>query len=55
MNYDGKTNVLDLLLVRNSLGKDPSSDPAARRADVNNDGNVDIMDLIAVRNLISEW
>ena len=55
VNYDGKANVLDLLIVRNSLGKDPSSDPAARRADGNADGNVDIMDLIAVRNLISAW
>ena len=55
VNYDGKLNVLDLLLVRNSLGKDPASDPAARRADVNADGKVDIMDLIAVRNLVSEW
>jgi hypothetical protein len=55
VNYDGKLNVLDLLHVRNSLGKDPASDPAARRADVNADGKVDTMDLIAVRNLLSKW
>ena len=49
-NYDGVVNILDLILVRNDLGKDPSSYPAARRADVNADRKVDILDIIAVRN-----
>jgi hypothetical protein len=55
VNYDGKLNVLDLLLIRNNMGLDPLSYPAACRADVNADGKVDIMDIIAVRNLVSEW
>jgi len=50
VNYDGKVNILDLISVRNSLGKDAASDPAARRCDVNNDGAVNVLDVIAVRN-----
>jgi len=43
-------NILDLISVRNSLGKNPASDPAARRCDLNNDGAVNVLDVIAVRN-----
>jgi len=50
LNYDGKVNVLDLILIRNSLSKDPASVPAARRADLNNDGRVDILDLMFARD-----
>jgi len=50
VNYDGKVNILDLISVRNSLGKDAASDPAARRCDVNNDGAVNVLDIIVVRN-----
>ena len=50
VSYDGKVNILDLISVRNGLGNDPASDPAARRCDVNNDGEVDVLDIIAVRN-----
>jgi len=50
VNYDGKVNILDLITVRNSLGKDAASDPAARRYDVNNDGAVNVLDIVAVRN-----
>ena len=50
VNYDGKVNVLDLLLVRNSICRDPASSPAARKADLNNDGKVNVLDLIAARN-----
>ena len=49
VNYDGKVNVLDLLLVRNSLGRDPASSIEARKADVNADGAVNVEDLITVR------
>ena len=50
VNYDGKVNILDLIFVRNSLGRDPASFPAARKADLNNDGKVNVLDLIAARN-----
>ena len=49
MNYDGKVNVLDLLLVRNSLGRDPASPLEARKADVNAEGAVNVEDMIMVR------
>ncbi|HUW33413.1 MAG TPA: right-handed parallel beta-helix repeat-containing protein [Planctomycetota bacterium] len=49
VNYDGKVNVLDLLLVRNSLGRDPASSIEARKADVNADGAVNVQDLLVVR------
>ena len=52
VNYDGKVNILDLISVRNSLGKDAASDPAARRCDVNDDGAVNVLDIIAVRNTL---
>jgi len=48
-NYDGRVNVLDLILVRNSLGRDPASSLEARKADLNYDGKVDIMDLLLAR------
>jgi len=49
VNYDGKVNVLDLILVRNSLGRDPASSTEARKADVNADGSVNVQDLLVVR------
>jgi len=49
VNYDGRVNVLDLLLVRNSLGRDPASSIEARKADVNADGSVNVQDLLVVR------
>jgi len=49
VNYDGKVNVLDLLLVRNGLGLDPASSIEARKADVNADGAVNVEDMIMVR------
>ena len=49
MNYDGKVNVLDLLLVRHSLGRDPASSIEARKADANADGTVNVEDMLAVR------
>jgi len=39
----------DLILVRNSLGRDPASSLEARKADLNYDGKVDIMDLLLAR------
>jgi len=49
VNYDGRVNVLDLILVRNSLGCDPASSIQARKADVNADGSVNVLDLLQVR------
>ena len=49
VNYDGRVNVLDLILVRNSLGRDPASSIEARKADVNADGSVNVQDLLVVR------
>ena len=49
MNYDGRVNVLDLILVRNCLGRDPASSIEARKADVNADGAVNVEDLLIVR------
>jgi len=53
LNHDGKVNVLDLLLVRNSLGCDPASSIEARKADVNADGAVNVEDLIMVRGRLA--
>ena len=52
VNYDGKVNILDLLNVRNSMGADPASSLAARKADLNNDGKVDVLDMLAARNAL---
>ena len=46
---DCVVNVLDLIYVRNALGKDVDSGENWR-SDVNNDGKVNVLDLIAVRN-----
>ena len=54
VNYDGKVNVLDLLLVRNSMGRDPASSLEARKADVNADGAVNVEDLIVVRGRLGK-
>ena len=53
-NYDDATNILDLIAVRNQLGRDPATDADASDADVNNDGRVNISDLILVRNHLGE-
>ena len=49
-NLDGLVNILDLIFIRNRLGKDTSSVPSARRADLNNDGRVDVLDLMFARD-----
>ncbi|HUW31481.1 MAG TPA: right-handed parallel beta-helix repeat-containing protein [Planctomycetota bacterium] len=54
VNYDGRVNILDLITIRVSLGQDPASSPAARKADANADGRVNIEDLIFVRNLLGK-
>ena len=53
-NYDDKTDLLDLIYVRNMLGRNPASDEPAADADVNGDGRVDILDLILIRNHLGE-
>jgi len=54
VNYDGRVNILDLIAIRASLGQDPSSSPAARKADANADGRVNIEDLIMVRGRLGK-
>jgi len=54
VNYDGKVNVLDLILVRNSLGRDPASSTEAGKADVNADGAVNVEDLLVVRGRLGK-
>jgi len=54
VNYDGRVNVLDLILVRNSLGRDPASSIEARKADVNADGAVNVQDMIMVRGQLAK-
>jgi len=49
VNHDGRVNILDLIRVRNAIGQDPASEPAARLADLNLDGKVDILDMILAR------
>jgi len=49
VNYDGRVNILDMLLVRNVIGNYPVSDATARACDVNADGEVNLADLLAVR------
>ena len=53
VNYDDQTDVLDLIYVRNQLGKDVS-DEGSEDADVNGDGKINILDMIAVRNSLDE-
>ena len=50
VNGDGKVNILDLIFVRNNMGRDPMSEDSAARSDANADGKVNILDLITVRN-----
>jgi len=49
VNMDGYVNVLDMIIVRNDLGKPPES---ARnpRCDVNHDIRINVLDMICVRN-----
>ena len=49
VNGDCRVDILDLILVRNSLGKDWRTN---WKADVNGDGKINILDLIAVRNML---
>jgi len=49
VNLDGRVNMLDLIYVRNRLGRNPYSSDYWR-ADVNADGNINLLDLLLVRN-----
>ncbi|HUW31109.1 MAG TPA: caspase family protein, partial [Planctomycetota bacterium] len=49
LNGDCKANVLDLIIVRNRLGSDPSSGDNGL-ADLNGDGRINVLDLIQTRN-----
>jgi len=46
--------VLDLILLRNCLGRDPASSVEARKADVNADGAVNVQDLLVVRGRLGK-
>ena len=50
-NDDCCVNVLDLIFVRNRLGKDPASGDNWK-ADINQDGSINVLDLIRTRNVI---
>jgi len=49
VNADGVVNILDLIHVRNHIGRTPGS-ACPYFCDANTDGRVNILDLIAVRN-----
>jgi len=49
VNVDGYVNILDMVVVRNDLGKTPDS-ASNPRCDVNADLRINIIDLILVRN-----
>ena len=49
-NDDCAVDILDMIMVRNYLGDDPTSSDEAAAADVNGDGAIDILDMIYVRN-----
>ena len=51
VNADGTTNILDLVLVAQELGKTASSDSPV---DVNGDGTVNILDLVVVAQHLGE-
>ena len=51
VNADGITNVLDLILVAQHLGKDAAADP---QSDVNGDGTINVLDLIVVAQNLGE-
>ena len=51
VNADGTTNILDLVLVAQELGKTASSDSPV---DVNGDGTVNILDLVIVAQHLGE-
>ena len=52
VNNDRVVNILDLIAVRNDLGKPASG--GAEKSDVNKDGKINIVDLIYVRNHLGQ-
>jgi len=54
VNGDTKCNILDLIVIRNNLNKEPMSDDQAAVCDVNADGKVNILDLSYVRNHLNQ-
>ncbi|HUW33471.1 MAG TPA: right-handed parallel beta-helix repeat-containing protein [Planctomycetota bacterium] len=53
LDRDGRITILDLLLLRNNVGRDPASGGTAPWADVNADGQINLIDLILVRGRLS--
>lgn len=51
VNQDGTINILDLVLVGQSLGQKPATNP---RVDVNKDGRVNVLDLVRVAEWLGE-
>ena len=51
VNQDGVVNILDMILVAQSFGQKPLSNP---RADVNKDGQVNILDLVFVAERLGQ-
>ena len=53
-NYDGKINLLDLIVIRKHLAKwSISIDQTA--ADCNGDGKLNLLDLIVMRKYLAKW
>jgi len=48
-NLDCRANILDLIAIRNAIGKDPNSGDNWK-FDLNQDGSISLVDLIAARN-----
>ncbi len=51
VNQDGTVNILDIILVAQSLGQKPPSNP---RVDANKDGQVNILDLVFIAERLGE-
>jgi len=54
VNRDCTVNVLDLILVRNNLNRDPGSSELAARCDISGDGRINVLDLIQARNQLNQ-
>ena len=53
MNDDCVVNILDMILIRNNLNKDPGSE-GRWKYDPNEDGNINILDMLFVRNSLGD-
>ena len=54
VNGDCRVNILDMVYIRNNIGKDPNSSISTGRSDVNSDGKINILDFVSVRNKLGK-